>query len=168
MDGSIWERSGEARWSPRSLFLVRFFVPFFSPPGSILGWFWEAKTPPKIVFLGVLFRMRFFIAFLSFFDRYLECFFSVFEVCFKVFYVLFLFIFCSVHFLKMLISYWFLQCFVDVGFLSQRCLHIRFYHKNALKIHSKLKYILGRFCDVFGSHFRWFLGGKIYEKSIKT
>ena len=41
-------------------------------PGSVLGWFWEAKMGPKIDFLGVLFRMRFFIDFLSNFYQFLE------------------------------------------------------------------------------------------------
>ena len=154
MDGSLWLICGGSRWGPRSLFFIRFFEPFFYPPRSILGWFWEAKTSPKIDFLGVLFLMRFFIDFLSMFYRFLKCFFNVFEVCFNVFYVLFWLIFWSVRFLKMLISHRFLQCFVDIGFLWQGCLHIRFYHKNCLKMHSKLKYILDRFCGGFGSHFR--------------
>ena len=91
MDGSIWEVSGESRKVPRPLFLVCFFDPFFYPPGSILGWFWEAKTPPKIDFLGVLFCICFFVDFVSFFCRFLECFYNVFEAFLNVFFVMFLF-----------------------------------------------------------------------------
>ena len=80
MDGSIWEVPGEMLRGPRPLFFVCFFEPFFYPPRSILGWFWEAKTAPKIEFLGVLFRMRFFIVFLSIFG----VFFSAFEVFLNV------------------------------------------------------------------------------------
>ena len=63
MDGSIWEVCGGLLRVARPLFFVRFFEPFFYPPGSILGWFWEAKTDPKIVFFEVLFRTRFCIVF---------------------------------------------------------------------------------------------------------
>ena len=120
MDGSIWEISGEVRRVARPLFFVCFFEPFFIAPGAVLGWFWEAKTLPKIDFLGVLFRIRFLIDFLVIFYRFWECFFNVFDVFLYMSFVTLLSIFCSVRFLKILISYAFLQCLVDVGFLWQR------------------------------------------------
>ena len=120
MDGSICHRCGGSRRVPRHLFFVRFFEPFFIAPGAVLGWFWEAQTPPKIDFLGVLFRIRCLIDFLMIFYRFWECFFNVFDVFFYMFFVTLLSIFCFVRFLKILISYAFLQCLVDVGFLWQR------------------------------------------------
>ena len=89
---------------------------------------------------------------------------GVFECAFRYIIV----IFCCALFLKMLISYWFLQCFVDVGFLGQRCSHIRFSNQNALKIASKLKHILDMFLRRLGISFSVVLEVKIHGKSIKN
>ena len=64
----LYGSGGVSCAAARDLFLfVCFFEPFFYPPGAILGWFWEAKTAPKIDFFGVLFRMRFFDRFFTIF-----------------------------------------------------------------------------------------------------
>ena len=67
MDGSLRLISVVGSVVSLGFFLYTVLYRSWVAPGSVLGWFWEAKMGSKIDFLGVLFRMRFFIDILSIF-----------------------------------------------------------------------------------------------------
>ena len=116
-------------WVCFGFFFRLFFFGYFScAPGSILGWVWEAKTRPKIDFLGFVFGCFFLSFFVLIFGLFFWSF-LVFSYCFFVCARLF---FLSFTFCKKMIFIYIFPIEIDIAPFCARWLSHTFLGKSSM------------------------------------